>query len=143
MNFKEYILDFSKTELEKINFLDIEVGNTMLELVSQVADLCDSNPEKMKCVMQMLIDIVDQKPLSPITEEDFVEEKIEIQGKEKTIYRCNRCYYVYKDADGKYYNDRAIAFIDNKTGIIFYTGDSKREIEIPYVLSVDYQHTSL
>jgi len=140
MDYKDFILDFAKYELQKINFLGIDAGKTMLELISQIADLCHNDPEKMKHVMKMLPDILDQKLLSPITEEDFIEEQICIKGKEKIIYRCRRCPYVYKDADGKYYNDRAVAFVEDKSNNIYYTSDSKEEIELPYILAVEYKH---
>lgn len=73
-------------------------------------------------------DLVDKKPTSVITENDFDEGG-----------RCTRYEYIYRDGHGKYYNDRAVVFkksVDDPNSQYLYQGQerSKKEIVLPYIL---------
>ena len=78
----------------------------------------------MKSVVTQVTDLVDKKPLAPITEEDFVDD------------RCVRYPYIYKSKDGKYYNDRAVVLKKGNDIQYVYEGQhrSKQEITLPYFL---------
>lgn len=142
MTYKDYLIDYARSELNEINFDELELGKTILDLLEQSADVTNNDPKVMKQIVSMIDQLLDFKPISPITEKHFVEEKIESGNKSKTILRCTRCHYIYKDEDGKYYNDRAKAFINKNSGIVFYTGQSKQEISLPYVIDIQYEYTN-
>ena len=85
-----------------------------------------NQPGLMKSVVTQVTDLVDKKPLAPITEEDFVDD------------RCVRYPYIYKTG-GKYYNDRAVVFkksYDDPNSHYVYQGQmrSKKDITLPYIL---------
>lgn len=81
--------------------------------------------------------LIDRKPLSPISEADFEVETHTEGSRTVEIERCTRYPYLYK-MDGKYWDDRAIAFQkkDSAPGdrmYIYQSGNSsKQEVELPY-----------
>ena len=84
-------------------------------------------PGLIKTLTKQVGDLIDKKPLAPITEKDFVDD------------RCTRYPYIYKAQDGRYYNDRAVVFkksYDDPSSQYIYQGQhrSKQEITLPYVL---------
>jgi hypothetical protein len=84
----------------------------------------------MKTVTNYTEKLIDKKPIAPITEEDFDEDG-----------RCIRYEYIYRASDGKYYNDRAIAFKKGLSTQYIYQGQrrSKQGIGLPYVPSEEIQ----
>ena len=69
-----------------------------------------------------------EKHVVSITEADFDQDG-----------RCARYEYIYRAADGKYYNDRAVVFKKGLDSQYIYQGQnrSKREITLPYILHED------
>jgi hypothetical protein len=137
MNFKEHLKKYAERELELTGFNQTEFGKTALKLLDDLADLTQENSETMKQLCSMLARLIDRRPLTAITEEDF-ETETHVEGNRTVeILRCTRYPHVYK-MDGKYYDDRAIAFrglnsAESDRMYIYQTGNSsKQEITLPY-----------
>lgn len=140
MNFKEYLQEYAERELKLIGFMESEFGSVCLNFLDKCADIVGNDPESMKQICEILPRLIDRKPLSPITETDFEVETYAEGDRTVEILRCTRYPHLYK-MDGKYYDDRAVAFkfknsIDSD--IMFSYGDngSKREIDLPYYPSI-------
>jgi hypothetical protein len=97
--------------------------------------------------------LIDRRPLTAITEEDFETETYSEGDRTVEILRCTRYPHVYK-MDGKYYDDRAVAFrradsADTDRMYIYQSGNSsKQEITLPYFPSeevriLQQEYTSL
>lgn len=133
---KQYLKNYAEKEIELTGFDKTNVGRTMLQLLDELSDLTDGDAATMKQICSWLPRLIDQTPISSITETDF---KIEQHGPgdQNTVMRCTRYPYIYKTSDGKYWNDRAVAFrFKNapETDIMFLykSNGSKREITLPY-----------
>ena len=128
MSWIESVLEYSKNELELIGFDKSELGDLILETIKKIHGSVGNKPMLFKTIIGMMNDLVDKKPISVITENDFDESG-----------RCTRCEYIYRDKDGKYYNDRAVVFkktIDDPNSQYVYQGQerSKKEVTLPYIL---------
>jgi hypothetical protein len=129
------LLEFAKTELKLINFDQSDLYEPILSFLKYNAKECQNNTDTMHQVVNLLTKLIDNNLLSPITEDDF---ELEYQDDTITIYKCTRHPYIYKDSNGKYWNDRAIAFQfdDNTNGdkvYLYQSGNnSKQEVELPY-----------
>jgi hypothetical protein len=149
MEFKKYLKNYAERELELIGLMQSEFGVACLELLDKCADIARSDPESMKRICEILPKLIDCKPISPITEADF---KIETHDSNVEILRCTRYPHLYRMPDGKYYDDRAIAYRradsnENDRMYIYQTGNSsKQEVTLPYfpkeeikILDQEYQ----
>ena len=128
MSWIESVLNYSKSELELIGFDKSELGDIMLETIKKIHESVGNKSVLIKTIIRMMSDLVDKKPISVITENDFDEGG-----------RCTRYEYIYRDKDGKYYNDRAVVFkksLDDPNSQYLYQGQerSKKEIVLPYIL---------
>jgi hypothetical protein len=135
--FKEYLGKYAERELELSGFDQTEFGKTALKLLADLADLTKGDPETMKQLCGLLPRLIDRRPLTSITERDF-EVETHVEGDRSVeIQRCTRYPYVYK-MDGKYWDDRAIAFrradsTELDRMYLYQTGNSsKQEITLPY-----------
>ncbi len=137
MNFKEHLRKYAERELELSGFDQTEFGKTALKLLADLADLTKGDPETMKQLCTLLPRLIDRRPLTVITEEDFETETHSEGDRSVEILRCTRYPYVYK-MDGKYYDDRAVAFRRSDSAAsdrmyIYQSGNSsKQEIALPY-----------
>jgi hypothetical protein len=137
MTFKEHLRKYAERELELSGFDQTEFGKTALKLLDDLADLTHGDPETMKQLCALLPRLIDRRPLTAITEEDFETETHSEGDRTVEILRCTRYPYVYK-MDGKYWDDRAVAFCradsaESDRMYIYQTGNSsKQEIELPY-----------
>ena len=136
--FKKHLLEYAERELRLIGFMQIQFGPVCLEFLEKCADVTESNPEVMKQICEILPRLVDLQLLSPVTEKDFALHE-DIEGDKKAgILRCVRYPYLYKTPDGKYWNDRAIAFRYNDSNendlmYLYQSGNSsKQQVELPY-----------
>ena len=135
--FKRHLREYAQRELELTGFMATEFGKTCLKFLDDLADVAGEDPESMKTVASMLTRLIDRRPLSAITEEDFETETHSEGGRTVEIERCTRYPYLYKQ-DGKYYDDRAVAFrradsAETDRMYIYQTGNSsKQEVELPY-----------
>ena len=132
--FVDYLTEYAENELKIINFNKTNLGSTMIQFLQEAAELASNDPNVMKMMAQMLERLIDMEPISMITENDFVEEK---RPDGKIMARCTRYPHVYRAPDGKYYDDRAVAFKrkgdPEKTRQYRYgKNGSRREISLPY-----------
>ena len=128
MSWIEGVLAYSKRELELIGFDKSDLSDVMLETMKKIHESVGNQPNAMKYMLKMMSDLVDKKPISVITENDFDKNG-----------RCTRCEYIYRAKDGKYYNDRAVVFKrswEDPSEQYVYQGQnrSKKEITLPYIL---------
>ena len=137
MSFVEHLREYAERELKLIGFMESDFGPACLEFLEKCADVAGSDPESMKRVCEIIPRLIDRKPLSVITEADF-EIETHVEGdRSLEILRCTRYPYLYK-MDGKYYDDRAVAFrradsAETDRMYIYQTGNnSKQEVELPY-----------
>jgi hypothetical protein len=91
----------------------------------------------MKQLCALLPRLIDRRPLTAITEDDFELETYSEGDRTVEILRCTRYPYLYKQ-DRKYWDDRAVAFrkagsADTDRMYIYQTANSsKQEITLPY-----------
>ena len=128
MSWIEGVLDYSKRELELIGFDKSDLSDVILETMKKIHESVGNQPNAIKSVLKMMSDLVDKKPISVVTENDFDEKG-----------RCTRYEYIYRDKHGKYYNDRVVVFkksLDDPNSQYLYQGQerSKKEIVLPYIL---------
>ena len=121
------VIKHSEKELHLLDLDQTNLGPLILDFIKNLQQTLGNQPTVMKSILKITADLVDQKPITPITEADFVNDK------------CTRCSYIYKSEDGKYYNDRAVVFkksYDDPNSQYVYQGQqrSKQEISLPYVL---------
>jgi len=120
----EDVLKHSETELKLLSLDQTPLGPAIITFIKELHGTLGNQPGLMKSVTKYVKDLIDKKPIAPITEKDFVDD------------RCTRYEYIYKGQDGKYYNDRAVVFKRENDIQYMYQGQhrSKREIALPYVL---------
>ena len=135
--FKRHLREYAERELELTGFMATAFGETCLKFLDDLADVAGEDPESMKTVASMLTRLIDRRPLSAITEADFEVETHSEGSRTVEIERCTRYPYLYKQ-DGKYYDDRAVAFQreDSQPGdrmYVYQSGNSsKQEVKLPY-----------
>ena len=123
----EGIIKHAETELGLLGLDQTNLGPLIVDFIKNLQQTLGNQPTAMKSILKTTANLVDGKPVAPITETDFVDDK------------CTRCSYIYKSEDGKYYNDRAVVFkksYDDPSSQYMYQGQqrSKQEITLPYVL---------
>jgi hypothetical protein len=94
--FKEYLKNYAEHELKLIGFDQTEFGKTALKLLDELADLTKNDSETMKQICNFLPRLIDRKPLSVITEDDFEVETHFEGDRSVEISRCTRYPYIYK-----------------------------------------------
>jgi len=122
----EGVLKHSETELKLLGLDQTPLGPAVTTFIKELHGTLGNKPGLMKSLLTQVGDLIDKKPLAPITEKDFVDD------------RCVRYPYIYKSGE-KYYNDRAVVFkksYDDPSSQYVYQGQhrSKQEITLPYVL---------
>jgi len=122
----EEILAYAKSELQIMGLDTVELGSTILVLLKQIHGLTGNRPRVMRELVGAISNLIDKKPITPVTESDFNEEG-----------RCTRYAHLRRARDGKYYNDRAIVYktsYDDPGNQYRYNGSdsSRREITLPY-----------
>ena len=122
----EGIVKHTETELHLLGLDQTNLGPLIVDFIKNLQQTLGNHPTAMKSILRTVAHLVDGKPVAPITETDFVDDK------------CTRCSYIYKSGE-KYYNDRAVVFkksYDDPSSQYLYQGQqrSKREITLPYVL---------
>jgi hypothetical protein len=121
----ESVLEHSQRELELLGLNHVGIHTVVIEFIKGLHAKLGNQPGAMKTITNYVEQLIDKKPIAPITEEDFDEDG-----------RCARYEYIYRAKDGKYYNDRAVVFKNGVSTQYIYQGErrSKREITLPYVL---------
>lgn len=121
------VVKHSETELNLLGLDQTPIGPAITTFIKELHGTLGNQPGLMKSLLKQVGDLIDKKPLAPITEKDFVDD------------RCVRYPYIYKAQDGRYYNDRAVVFkksYDDLNSQYVYQGQmrSKQEISLPYIL---------
>ena len=126
----ESVIEHTKRELELLGLNHIGLDATVVDFIKGLHEKLGNQPGAMKSIVKYVEQLIDKKPVAPITETDFDQDG-----------RCKRYEYIYRASDGKYYNDRAVAFKKGLSTQYIYQGQnrSKREISLPYVLSEEIQ----
>ena len=117
------VIQYSETELKLLGFNQTPLGPAITTFIKELHGVLGNQPGLMKSVIKQVGDLIDKKPLAPISEKDFVDD------------RCVRYPYIYKSGE-KYYNDRAVVFKKGDDIQYIYQGQhrSKQEITLPYIL---------
>lgn len=131
-------IQFAELELKLSGFLETEYGKAALEYIKQTYSICNNDINAVRNLHKNIVGLVDQNPLSPLLEEELVmTETLEYSnGTYVKSFRKQhpRVPFVY-ERDGKYYDDRAICFVNND-GSAWYGQNgrhrSMREITFPY-----------
>jgi len=126
----ESVIEHTKRELKLLGLDHVGIDTVVVDFIEGLHAKLGNQPGVMKTVTNYTEKLIDKKPIAPITEEDFDEDG-----------RCIRYEYIYRASDGKYYNDRAIAFKKGLGTQYIYQGQrrSKQEISLPYVPSEEIQ----
>jgi hypothetical protein len=116
----ESVLDHSRRELQLLGLDHVGIDDVVVDFIKGLQAKIGNQPGVMKSIVKYVGHLIDKKPIAPITDADFDEHG-----------RCTRYEYIYRAEDGKYYNDRAVAYEEQYV----YQGQrsSKREITLPYV----------
>ena len=120
------ILQYSENEMRLLNFDKNGLSDVIIKFIKELHGHVGNQPVIMKSILKNIQDLIDKKPITLITEKDFVDD------------RCMRYPHIYKSGE-KYYNDRAVVFkksYDDPMCEYSYQGQkcSKQEITLPYVL---------
>lgn len=135
----EEILKHAKEELRRIGFDNHPFGIAVLKYIEECYTLCDYNELMRNQLNTFIPTLMDKRVLSPITEDDFKVINVDDgSGNIVQISQCTRYEHLYKEADGKYYDNRAVAFLDKNPmngKMYMYNGgnSSRREVELPYM----------
>ena len=118
------VVKHSETELKLLGLDQTPLGPAITTFIKELHGTLGNQPGLMKSLLKQVGDLIDKKPLAPITEKDFVDD------------RCVRYPYIYKAQDGRYYNDRAVVFKKSydDPDSQYRGGPSKQGITLPYIL---------
>jgi len=135
----DVIVEHAKNELKIMNLDKVKFGDTIITFIRELHDISGNHPQVMKSMVQSIADLIDEKPISPITDDDFKLETHCEGGQMSEVWRCTRYPSVYK-VDGKYYDDRAIVYKTSHDSLdrqYIYQGglSSRREVFLPYTVS--------
>ena len=120
------VVKYSETELKLLGLDQTPLGPAITTFIKELHGVLGNQPGLMKSLLKQVGDLIDKKPIAPIMEKDFVDD------------RCVRYPYIYKSGE-KYYNDRAVVFkksYDDLNLHYMYQDQrgSKQEITLPYIL---------
>ena len=133
------IVEHAKNELKIMNLHKVKFGDTIITFIKELHEISGNHPQVMKSMVQSITDLIDVKPISPITEDDFKLETRSEGGGMLEVWSCARYPSVYK-LDGKYYDDRAVVYKTSHDSLerqYIYQGglSSRREVFLPYTVS--------
>jgi len=137
----DYILEYARRELSLANFNSHPIASSALTFIKDLCDLTKCQPNAMTHFTHIIQRLLEMKPITPITENDFEPQHIDAgNGSTVTRQACTRWSSIYKADDGKYYDDQAVVFrVKNRPemgSMCIYQGSlsSKKEIYLPYVV---------
>jgi hypothetical protein len=130
---KNDYIEYATKELEINGLLHTDIGKQMIQLLETAWKFGNQNKVMVNNVIDMLDRVNNKLPLLPI-EEDGMIPIPHANGPDQM--RHSRYYPVYQDEDGKYYDDKAVAFISNDGSATYFYGNgeynSTKEVEFPY-----------
>ena len=135
----DVVVEHAENESKIMNLHKVKFGDTIVTFIKELHEISGNHAQVMKSMVQSISDLIDEKPISPITENDFKLETHCEGDRTFEVWRCTRYPYVYK-LDGKYYDDRAIVYKTSHESLdrhYIYQGgmSSKQEIRLPYTVS--------
>ena len=137
----DYIVEYAQRELTLAKLDNHPITSSTLTFIKDLCDLTKCQPNAMNQFIHVLQRLIDMKPITPITEDDFEPQYIDTgNGTTITRYVCTRLSSIYMTDDGNYYDDQAVEFrVKNRPDIgsmYIYQGSlsSKKQIELPYVI---------
>lgn len=134
----EIWLNYIKNELKESGFDQSNFGPILLDYVTEIYKMSNGQPNIMEQVHDMTRRLMENKPITEITEKDF--HKVDVKdGKNIVVVDvCKKYPYIYRSPqDGKYYNDRGICFINENGNKMYMSNGQHRstvEITLPYFL---------
>ena len=135
----DVIVEHAENELKIMKLDENKIGATIIKFLKELHEISGNHPQVMKSMVQSITNLIDGKPISPITENDFKLETHCEGGQMFEVWRCTRYPSVYK-VDGKYYDDKAVVYKTSRDSLdrqYIYQGgmSSKQEISLPYTVS--------
>lgn len=131
-------IQFAEQELKLAGFADTAYGKATLEYIKQSYAMANNDINVVRNLFNNIIGLINHNPLVPITEDEFEPTEIleYMNGEYKKVIRSQhkRIPFIFK-LDGKYYDERAIAFVQGENTWYGSNGENKslREItEFPY-----------
>lgn len=132
------LIKHSKRELKKIKFDQTDIYNNIIEYLTTLSEMTNNDKHSMLAVTELISKCIKRELCSPITEEDFSEEVHYGRTKVKKFKSCTRYPSVYQTQDGRYWDDKAIAYKyqnSSENQRIYLYGsvyNSCAEISLPY-----------
>ena len=137
--FIDFVREYAKREFACANFDQTELSKSMMKFLEDSAEFTNNEPDNMRKFVDILHLLINQFPITPITENDFFEDVYKEDGKpDYKVMRCTRYYPLYKTEDGCYWDDYAIAFKykndpHSPTMYRYQAGlCSKQQVTLPY-----------
>lgn len=134
------MIDYAKRELDAVGMTENSddyssaLRSHILKMIELFADEGHSGSSAAYAV-NCLNKLLRFEPLSPLTGED--DEWHFINSGPEIAYQNNRCYRVFKRADGTAYDSCGRAFID-KDGYSYTSSGSSVNITFPYTPKTEY-----
>jgi hypothetical protein len=130
---KEIFLKYCESEFELIGLKDTNLGKSSINLLQEIYQHTNGDEIFMELFIDMIHRLNLGLPLSPLQEQEIIEEQ-HLDG--NVCARHPRYFHVYKDLEtGKSYDEHGIIWI-NHEGTRCYginnSINSKIEIEFPY-----------
>lgn len=132
-------IEFAQKELEAAGLFDVDsdyegaLGDAVMTLIKTFNAQQHSGFSAM-IVINLFDRLAKNKPLTPLTGEDWEWEKINLgtdEDGDNQTYINIRCPFIIKDSDGMAYNTEGKIFSDD--GVVWYTNKNSRiPITFPY-----------
>lgn len=140
------LYEFAKHELDLIGMReegdpwDVAARQDILNIVNIFANSGHSGASA-ECAVEILVDLLSYRPLSPLTGEDSEWQDIS-DISEDPIFQNKRCPSVFMGVDGVPYDVNGKVFID-PDGSAYSSHESKVVITFPYTPRTEYVHRTL
>jgi hypothetical protein len=134
----DLLLTYAREELKRNGLLETDLGNSILELLKQIHIASYGNTLHMENMVVMVTRLINRLPLSTIDKEEVCHKRVSAHG--EIVVGTPRYEFLIQEADGKYYDMHATAFV-NSAGQKYYISKSKKEVvDFPYypVEKVEY-----
>lgn len=132
-------IEIAQKELEAAGFFDNDeiyeglIGDAVMTLIKTFNEQHHSGFSAM-IVINLFDRLAKDKPLTPLTGEDWEWEKMSLgtdEDGDNQAYINIRCPFIIKDSDGMAYNTEGKIFSDD--GVVWYTNKNSRiPITFPY-----------
>lgn len=132
-------LNYIKSELKESGFDQSKFGEKMVEYLVEMYIISEGRINVMEQLHEITRRLMDNKPITVITEKDFVGTDVKDGDNIVVVDICTKYPYIYRSPqDGKYYNDRGVCFVDDNGNKMYMSNGQYRstvEITLPYYLN--------